>query len=224
MLYKSELQVTVPASSRALLTIEECRAAVGLAPGDTSRDIELLAMEERVAAELAAVCRIRRGGLAEPTFREETLTETITADSHFWYTGGALSNRISVSRVPLVSVVSITEWNTILTPAEYEIEQQAGLIRRLDPGTFWPCFWLPARVVIVYVAGWATVPVALKNAAGRVMQYLNLEAGTDRNLRRKSTDGVASYEWFDRTQRTSIVPEEVSSTLEAGGFAQQWVV
>ncbi len=183
------LSVTTAAADRSLLTLAELRAAAGVP--DNSRDAELTTLGARVAAAITGACQVARGGAVPPTLRLETLTETHHNDRH--------RAEIVLSRRPVVSVTSVAEIDTVLTSADYEIEAGTGLLRRLAAGRpwCWPC----RKVVIVYQAGWQTVPDDLKLAAAKFVQ--------------------AEY-WVDPT-KDSVIPAEVMDILERGGYVNYWV-
>ena len=110
------LTIPEPNEERTLLTIEEMRAAAGLVSGDDSRDTELTALNEYTSAVITSACKVARAdlGAIPPTLREETVTE-----SYRWNTDQTF---ISLSRRPVVSITSVTENDSELDPADYELD------------------------------------------------------------------------------------------------------
>lgn len=205
------LTVTTAATDLTLLTVAERRAAVGVA--DASRDAELLTLEARVAAAITAACKVARNGTVPPTLRLETLTETLRPTVE--------RCEIILSRRPIVSVTSITEDGTAVVAADYEIESGAGMLRRLSGDE--PTIWAAAKIVVVYVAGWATVPEELKLAAAKFMQAEIQQGTRDPMLKSKTTEGVSSYEWWVDPTNDSVIPAEVMDILQRGGYVNNWI-
>src|SRR6266571_2374742 len=205
------LSVTTAAADRSLLTLAELRAAAGVP--DNSRDAELTTLGARVAAAITAACQVARGGAVPPTLRLETLTETHHNDRH--------RAEIVLSRRPVVSVTSVTEIDTVLTSADYEIEAGTGLLRRLAAGRpwCWPC----RKVVIVYQAGWQTVPDDLKLAAAKFVQAEWQQGSRDPLLRRVKVEGISEREYWVDPTKDSVIPAEVMDILERGGYVNYWV-
>ena len=205
------LSVTTAAADRSLLTLAELRAAAGVP--DNSRDAELTTLGARVAAAITGACQVARGGAVPPTLRLETLTETLQNDRH--------RTEIVLSRRPVVSVTSVTEIDAALTSADYEIEAGAGLLRRLAAGRpwCWPC----RKVVIVYQAGWQTVPDDLKLAAAKFVQAEWQQGSRDPLLRRVKVEGISEREYWVDPTKDSVIPAEVMDILERGGYVNYWV-
>lgn len=201
---RSLLTVTTAAADRSLLTIEELRAAVGVTDG--SKDAALTSLGLRVSASITAACKVWPAGATPPTLREEVLTETYRhRDRHA---------QLRLSRRPIVSITSITEDDTALTPDEYEVDPTTGIISRLDAD--WPLQWLPWRaclITVVYTAGWATVPDDLKLAAVKLATTFWTEAGRDPNLRRVEVPGVLLREYWVPPTTDPAFPQEVIDLL-----------
>lgn len=216
------LRIPSPNTDRSLLTIDELRAAAGVA--DSSRDIELQVLGDATAALITSACQVRKVGAIPPTLRQEAVVET-------WYqipyehrggaalypslTGGAA---LYPSRTPIVSIQSVTIGGAAIASSGYEIDGQA--IYRLS-GNF-RIGWSNAPVVVAYTAGYAVVPADLKWAARKFVQAAMLDDGRDPLLKRKVTVGVSEYEWWVDPTKDSVVPGEVMDILVRGGYANRW--
>ena len=203
------LTVTTAAIDLTLLTQAERRAAVGVA--DASKDAELATLEARVAALIVAACNVARGGVTPSTLRLETLTETFRLKSSQGY--------LQLSRRPIVSITSVTEDDDALVAADYEIDGYQ--LRRID--TDEPSNWPTAKTVVVYTAGWSTVPETLKSAAVKFMQAEWQQGDRDPMLKSKSIEGVSSYEWWVDPTKDSVVPADVMDILQRGGYMNTWI-
>lgn len=210
----SVLTIAAPNTDRSLLSIDELRSAAGVS--DSARDGELTALGNYISATITNACNVARAsiGAIPPTLRLEALTESFRLKDY-------RHEAITVARRPVVSIVSVTERDVVLATTDYELEN--NLLYRLS-GTqriCWPFYsnWQPTHTVISYTAGWETVPDDLKYAAIRFVQTALAVSGRDPMLRSKSTEGVASYSWY---QKSSQVPPEVMDILEMGGYVRKW--
>lgn len=196
------LTVTTEATDKTLLTLAELRAAVGLT--DNSKDPELTALGNRAAAAIARACRVAAGGVAVPTLRKETLSETQELR-------GA-SEYLVLARRPIVSITSVTENATALAAADYRLLAPQGMLQRRSGNYAYQ--WTPGvDVVVVYSAGWSTVPDDLKLAATKFVRILFAEARRDASLKRVKIEGVSEREYWVGPSDDPLVPQEVMDLL-----------
>jgi hypothetical protein len=199
------LSVTIVASERGLLSLTELRAATGVTDG--SKDAALMALGATVASTLARICRIPTDGVTPPTFRLETLAETIELEFH--------QEKLILSRRPIVSVASVVENGVTLLADEYRIEAGAGLLQRRISGyrSHWPA---SVDIVVSYDAGWATVPDDLKLAATKTANLFWSESGPtprDPNLKRERIEGVSEFEYWVPPASDPLLSAEISELL-----------
>jgi len=211
----SVLSVTTPAGDLALLTIEELRAAVGVTIGDSSQDATLATLGTRVADRITQACNVATDGAKPPTLREETLSETWRlrqlgrGSAHHHGHGSELL----LARRPIVSVTSIEEDGIALDPADYEILAASGMLRRLSGDA--PRSWsLAGKIVVVYVAGWATVPESLKFAAEQLARVYWFQQTRDPALKQISIPGVIERQFWVDTSNDHDIPQDVMDILE----------
>lgn len=203
------LTVTSAADDRSLLTLDALRAATGVATG---RADELRALGAAVAQTITRFCGIRAGGATPPTLRAETLTETFRLDD--------APQRLVLARRPILSVTSVTEAGEALTlDTDYEIESAPGMLLRLcgDAPSCWRC----GKIVVVYSAGWSTVPEDLALAASKLASLLWQEAGRDPNLKRVRIEGVSEREYWVPPSSDPLIPQEIAELLGAYCNASQ---
>lgn len=207
------LSVTTVATDLNLLTSAELRAAIGVE--DSSKDAALVTLGKRVSSTIAKACKVEADGAVPPTLRLETLTETFRLKSSHV--------ELVLSRRPAISITSVTEDNIALTAADYELEKGSGILRRLD-GSDNPSCWAAAKIVVVYPAGWQTVPDDLKLAATKLAAAFWSEGQKiDPSLKRESIPGVIEQEWWVGPSDDPIIPQEVMDLLNAGGYVNHWV-
>lgn len=195
------LSVTTPAADPNLLSVEEMRAAVGVT--GSGSDAALLILNGRVSRAIAAHCRVASAGVAVPTLRQETLTEIFRT--------GMSREKMILSRRPIVSVTSIVEDGETLAGSDYEIDASSGILTRLEDDE--PACWSWSKVVVVYVAGWATVPDDIKLAASKLASEIYTVGTRDPNLKRVEVVGVEEREFFYGTQNDPLISQEMQELL-----------
>lgn len=196
----SILTVTAPASGLSLLTLEELRAATGVASG---ADDELAALGDDVAAAIASRCHLRAAGTHPPTLLLETLEEEFDLDCPL--------DRLVLARRPIVAIVSVVEDGITLAATDYRAEAAAGLLQRRRAG--YRASWTARQVVVAYDGGWGTVPHNLRRAAMELAATLWSEDNNsgDATLKRerKSIGGVIDWEkeWWVARADSIFTPQ-----------------
>lgn len=214
------LTIASPNTDRSLLTLAELRAAVGVS--DSSKDATLIPLGEYVSAMITSACKVAKSGVIPPTLRLETVTETFLFKS--------LQKSLVLARRPVVSLVSVTQTDSLLSDTEYSLDAASGILYRSNIAGYWtvangPWGWWPAgNTVIEYSAGYAVVPADLKYAAIKFVQSENTIGSRDPTLKSLRIDGVSERTWWiSDKQATSSVPVEVMDILIRGGYTNMVV-
>jgi hypothetical protein len=176
-----------------------------------------------VAATITKACRIVTDGATPPTLRLESVSETFRFMSRNWdssLSNGVRRNSLLLARRPIVAIVSITENDVVLTAADYEVDKASGLIYRLSDEV--RCHWPGGTIIVVYSAGYLTVPDDLKYAAIKFVQYQLQLGDRDPFLQMKSTTGVSEYRWHESHAEPNI-PAHVMDILQTGSYVNKWV-
>lgn len=160
-------RVTTPAASPALLSDVELRAAAGVT--GSSYDATLATLGLRAAAAISVECAVPGDGVHVPTLLSETIEETLRPVESRPF--------IVLSRRFVTSVTSIVEDGDTIAAADYWLDAEAGIVHRLDEDC--PSWWSRAKIVVTYVAGFATAPDDLKAAAATMVHSTYLEGGRD---------------------------------------------
>lgn len=147
---RSFLTVTTPAANRALLTIEELRAAAGVT--GSGQDTALEAMGLRIADTITSECNVAPGKDALPTLLREALVETVF---------GVRCTDLVLSRRHDVGITSIVLDGVPLT--DFVVDPESAIVTKLENDM--PQNWYAQKIVVSYSAGLATVPGDLKQAA-----------------------------------------------------------
>ncbi|MDJ0461557.1 hypothetical protein [Streptomyces sp. H27-C3] len=132
-----------------LLTLADAKAQLDI--DSSSHDTELLAYIEAITPVIE-----RHTGPVE----NREVTEMLNA----------YGTRLALTKVPAVSLASVTPVLTgglALDVADLALDGEAGVVRRLDGGTFHGGPW-----TVVYTAGRGTVPATINLAARILLQHL----------------------------------------------------
>lgn len=177
--------VTTPATSHDIVSFERAKQALeGCFDNDLSDAIK------QVSGAIAQYCnRVFGRETVEETFRLSTAKDDLV-----------------LARYPVASVVSVTEFDTVLDAADYELHAASGVLTRLRNDE--PICWSAGKIVVKYVVGYDLPhngPDALARATIFLAQYF---------LRSpvpllKSTDipGVMSRTYRDFPEGAELPPE-----------------
>lgn len=169
------LSVSNAAVARTLLTTEERRAAVGVT--GSSYDTVLETLEARVAAAITAECNIAIGDGAPPTLVQEELTETFQMVS---------ASVLLLSRRHEIEIASVTVDGTELAAEATLVDPESGFLYRVDGDDI--ISWCARKIVVVYDAGFSTIPPDLKMAAADFLRFAWAEKDRDPALKREVVD------------------------------------
>jgi len=194
------LVVTTPADDLALAPIEAMRAAAGVA--DDSRDDELAALCLRISAEIVDACGVAVGKGAEPTLRKERLTETFS---------GCHDEVLILSRRHNIEIVSVTQDGTSITLDARSLKSEDGLLYRWIDGR--KSHWNANEIVVVYDAGFETVPPGLVGVVTDLARVRLSEGGVDPLVKSVTVD----VEGIDSVKTDRWVGG-LGSPQEAGGL------
>lgn len=200
----SQFTVSTAAADRALLTTEELRAAVGVT--GSSYDTTLATLGARAAAAIAAWCGVADAPPAVPTLRSEGITETFRALADVPV--------LVLARWPVSAITSVTLDGTVLSATDYELSDGARLLYRLSDDM--RIGWTASKLVIVYTAGWATVPDGLKAAAVRLVRdywYADGPQQRDPALKSVRVDGVDEVQYWVAPASDPLVGGELAEML-----------
>jgi hypothetical protein len=171
-----ELALTQAAGDASLLTAEELRAAAAVS--DSSQDSKLAVVGRQIAAMICAECGIAVCAGAEPTLRQETVTETFR---------NACTRELILSRRHNVEVTSITIDGAEIDLSTVVADPEVALLERIAPAR-----WHGREIIVVYKAGFSTVPEHLKSLAADAVRWRLSMTGRDPLVKSQSVevDGV----------------------------------
>jgi hypothetical protein len=157
------VKVLTPATSTALITLDELKLAFGIDPTDTTHDAQMQLLIDQYSDLIASMCN--------RTFAKETVEETWRGDPPPYE-----NNRVFLTRYPVadgdITSVGGTD-GTLIDPANYEIENASGKLTLI--GT-------TADPIIVTYTGGYDLPDEAPPALKAVTQLM-VQAGRSQLLR-----------------------------------------
>jgi hypothetical protein len=194
------LVVTDAADELALLTTAELREAAGVT--GSSQDSTLAAMGLRIAALITTECNVAVGNGAPPTLRQETLTET------FW---NVRTDQLVLSRRFEIAVDTLTEDDVAMTEGtDFLVDPESGILTRMYSNC--PGSWCAQKIVVVYDAGFATVPRDLAQAAMDFVKVQWDQQTRDPTLKSEVID-IPDVERTEKTWWVSSTPSQSIGTI-----------
>jgi hypothetical protein len=167
-------RVVTPAASMGLVTVEQAKAALGIAAEDTSQDALLTQQIEATSRAINNWCdRI----FVVQTYRDQL------RNACGWY-----GEPLVVRQYPIVvdeggvPLVSVSEDSGALDAAFLEVYPEQGALYRLDASML-PAAWGAALVVVDYTAGYTAIP---PDVMGACLEWLSVRwhgIGHDPSLR-----------------------------------------
>jgi hypothetical protein len=174
----STLVVSTKAGDLSLLSTEDRRTAVGLDVIDASSDAALAALDLRLASAIAAECNVAIGKGADPTLRKESLTEI------FYHVRAC---KLMLSRRHNVAVTSlVADGETLAADTDFIVDPESAILTKLSSDV--PVQWCATKIVVMYDAGFETVPDDLKQAAMDFMRLAWAEKDRDPSLKSEVID------------------------------------
>lgn len=183
------LITTTPADSYDLVRLADVRDALGIA--ESGEDEQLARWISQASGAVARYCnRVLAQETVTETFRLSTVQETLL-----------------LSRYPVSSVVSVAEFDTVLDPADYEVNTTSGVLTRLSSDE--PAYWSAGKITVSYVAGYALddVPDDIQRAVTMLVSQYRFGNDRDPQLRSDTVDGVGSSSFFDGLETGGLSPE-----------------
>lgn len=200
---RSNFNVTAPASELSLLTISELRDATGVADG--SQDATLMRLGRRASAAIARHCCIVGDGVHPPTLLQETCEETFSSPRDCL---------LRLARRPVTDIVSITVGGNPLDPSSYELNKATGNVSA-ESG------WGSGKLAVSYVAGFATAPDDLKEAASRLVAAFRSETGQEAGLKRVEIPDVITKDYWVAPKDDPLMAAGISDLLAP--YVERWI-
>lgn len=167
-------RVVTPATSMALVSIDDAKAALGIDAADTSQDAALTAQIEATSTAINNWCdRI----FVVQTYRDQLRNAC-----------GAYGEPLVTRQYPIVvdsggvPLVSVVQDGVAVAAAMLEVFPEAGEVYRLD-AAMQPGAWDAALVVVDYTAGYDPIPADVQGACLEWLTARHNAIGRDPALR-----------------------------------------
>ena len=208
-------RVIAPATSLALIAIDQVKAALGIDPADTTQDVWL---QQEIDATSAAI-----NNYCDRIFVRQTYRDQIRAACQWLGWGQPLGTRqwpipVDGSGVP---VLTVTEDTVVTDPSLWEVENDTGAVYRLDDtGNIYA--WAGMVTLFDYDAGYDTIPADVQSAAIEWMTGRWMQRGQDPSLRSESIPDVREVTYQRQDPATaSSMPNGVRDWL--GPYRRSYV-
>jgi hypothetical protein len=184
---RSTITVVTPSTTQDLTTVDTVKLELGVT--DTASDDLILTLIHQASNIIAVHCN-RIFGLEE-------VVETYWPERLYW---SERTDTFLLKRTPVDAISNVTLDGTVLPPSEYRVDNDSGLLYRLD-GSSWPwCWWSFSRqVVIEYSGGYnllGTLPYALERAAISLVKQYWSSVERDPALRAIDVPGLGRQEFW----------------------------
>lgn len=149
-------RVVSPADSLDLVTVDQAKAMLGIAPGDTSHDAQI---QQHISASSIAINNFCDRIFVVQGYRDQV------RNAYGCY-GEAFVTRqypIAVDSESGLPLVAVTEDSAALDPAFMEVQTDNGSIWRLD-GSLAAAAWATPLLVVDYTAGFNPIPADVQGA------------------------------------------------------------
>jgi Phage gp6-like head-tail connector protein len=188
------VKVLEPATSYALLTLDELKTILGISTSDASEDDQLTMWIEHYSDVVATMCN--------RVFAKEKVQETWRGDTMPFDSPRLFLTHYPVADADIESVSSPN--GTLIDPAAYEVENRSGKVR-IDGAWSEP-------ITVVYTGGYdlpEEAPAALKQAVGLLIQ------GAREQMTTAAISGIKSI--THRESRVQFMDTATSSSKTGGG-------
>jgi Phage gp6-like head-tail connector protein len=203
-------RVITPATSRALVSLDQAKAALGIDPADTSQDAAIQQQIDQVSAAIDNYCG--------RTFVRQTYRDQNRYVFNWLNPGDPLMTR--QWPIPLddtgAPILTITEAGAVVDPALWDIDPEAGSLYRLDSSAEM-ISWTANLIVIDYDAGYDVVPPDVQGAALGWLTGRWMALGRDPTLRSETIPDVITqtYRGDDPSVSQGAMPSAVRDSLSA---------
>jgi hypothetical protein len=196
------VKVLTPATSTALITLDELKLAYGIDPADTTHDAQLQMLIDQYSDVVATMCN--------RTFAKETVEETWRGDPPPYE-----NTRVYLTHYPVADgdVTSVGgSGGTLIDSANYEIENESGKLTLIgttaDP------------IIVTYSGGYDlpdAAPPALKAAIQLLVQQARTQLlrGFNPNLRMVQHGDTRVMYYDPSATKMSIGGDAVANLLSA---------
>ena len=170
-MYESREVEISPELPTGFITLSEAKSVLGIADG--SQDARVQRLIDAASRSIEDYCNA--------VISQRTVTETVQPED-------ALQN-LTLTHSPAISLTSIALDDAAQTVADYRLNKALGSVRLADGSQ------IAAReIVVVYVAGYASVPAGVTEAMRELLSYLwtapQRSAAVNTGIKSENVEGV----------------------------------
>lgn len=192
------IRIVSPAANRALLSLEEIKAAVG--ETTSANDAPLADLAVSVSDLISDLCGVQSDGVVPATILTEDVLETVRLR--------APTMALPLTRRFVSAVDSVELDGEPLAVGEYEVDPASGVLRFVDAqGGFG--VWPACKLEIAYTAGFGSAPNPVKMAAKMLAREAWTSEGRDPLLRSETHEGYGTFSYF----RPALLDKSVSGAI-----------
>lgn len=185
----SILTVTSAASSYDLTTLANVKAELGITDGGS--DAVLSRYISGASQAAAQFCN--------RVFPSETVSEQFLPRRYDRFICSGVAP-LQLWRWPLITVTSVTEDDVLLVAdQDFLVDAKNGQLTRVDSSSGFPRTWPNVAIVVVYSAGYASIPADLEDAIIRMVTKRWSAKGRDSTLKQQSIPGVLEQTFWIAT-------------------------
>jgi len=205
MTIRSILDVTAAAAGYDLTTLTVVKDELQIA--DTASDSWLSRQITNASKSIANYCN--------RVFQVETLTETlyIERDAYPYQVPGSTVG-LQLARWPIKTLTSVTANGTVLTAdTDYKVNKAVGQVYRLDMEGL-PRLWDAWPTIIVYDAGYDTIPEDLADACVLMVKKRWYSRGRDPLVKVDEVAGIGRQEYWVSTGSDGAFPPDIADMID----------
>jgi hypothetical protein len=185
-------RTVTPASSLALVTLDEAKTELGIDLADTTQDAAVQQVIDRVSQGISNYC--------DRVFPRQSYTDQYRAVCSWLAPGQPLRTRqapigLGTGGLP---VLTVAEDGATIDPAFWEVDIDTGELYRLDDaGSNVPASWTGNLIVINYDGGFDTIPADVEGAALEWITGRWTAKGRDPTIRSETIPDVIARVYSD---------------------------
>jgi len=127
--------------------------------------------------------------------------------------------KLQLSKLPLISVTSITVNDpagayTLTQGTDFAIDQAKSQLIRLDASSGLPRRWDPIQTVVIYTAGFATIPSDIDDACSRMTKKAYWQRGRDPSVMEQGTPQMGNVKYWVNPSPDGNLPADIADLLD----------
>jgi hypothetical protein len=179
---------------------------------DTTIDVWLARQITLNSAAIAKYCNRQ--------FPVETIQDQFNFLTYYYrYYLDESRTKLQLSKLPLVSVTSITVNDpagayTLTQGTDFMVDLARSQLIRLDASSGLPRRWDPIQTVVIYTAGFATIPSDIDDACCRMTKKAYWQRGRDPSVMERQSPGMGSEKFWVSPSPDGNLTADIADLLD----------